>query len=89
MKMDPEEMIRKARWMAECEPECSLCGTMENLFQLGSCTVCKSCLPELIFDNLEDAELCEALRLYVDSDPNAEDWFGEYFEQSRLPETWF
>ena len=69
MRMDPEEMIRKARWMAECEPECSLCGTMENLFQLGSCTVCKSCLPELIFDNLEDAELCEALRLYVDSDP--------------------
>ena len=89
MRMNPEEMIARARWLAESLPECDLCGCLEGLFQIGCCTVCKNCLAEHLFDNLDNPESCEALRLYVDSDPNAGDWFCEYFEDRKIPQTWY
>ena len=67
--------------------ECK-CGSTENLFQLGCATVCKECLIENMFENIGNAEVIEALRLYVTSDPNAADWFAEYWEDERRGGTW-
>lgn len=64
---------------AECE-----CGSTENLFQLGCAAVCKDCLVESMFENIRNAEVIEALRLYVTSDPNAADWFAEYWEEKKI-----
>ena len=67
-------------------PECSECGNTEKLFQLGCAIVCKDCLIKNLFSNISAAS--DALELYVDSDPNAANWFEGYYENEKIGETW-